>query len=53
MRNNLGFQLGQVLDVGQTSSHRLLVSLVNAFGGEVDTFGSADDGSGPLAGVVA
>ncbi len=49
---NLGFQLGQVLDVGKSSSHRLLVSLVNAFGGDVDTFGAADDGSGPLAGVV-
>lgn len=49
---NMGFKLGQVLDVGQKSAHRLHVSVLNAFGADVDTFGSADDGSGPLAGVV-
>lgn len=49
---NLGFQLGQVLDVGRTSAHRLHVAVLNAFGADVDEFGSADDGSGALAGVV-
>lgn len=49
---NMGFQLGQMLDVGRTSSHRLLVSILNAFGADVDRFGSADDGRGPLAGVL-
>lgn len=49
---NMGFKLGQALDVGQKSAHRLHVSVLNAFGAEVDTFGSADDGTGPLPGVV-
>jgi len=50
---NLGFQSGQVLDVGQTSAHRLHVAVLNAFGADVQVFGSADDGTGPLSGVVA
>lgn len=50
---NMGFQLGQFLDVGRTSAHRLHVAVLNAFGADVDTFGSADDGRGALAGVVA
>jgi len=50
---NLGFQTGQMLDVGQTSAHRLHVSVLNAFGADVQQFGSADDGSGPLTGVLA
>lgn len=49
---NMGFKLGQVLDVGQKSAHRLHVSVLNAFGAEVDRFGSADDGSGPLPGIL-
>lgn len=49
---NLGFQTGQVLDVGQTSAHRLHVAVLNAFGADVQSFGSADDGSGPLSGVI-
>lgn len=49
---NLGFQTGQVLDVGQRSAHRLHVAVLNAFGADVDSFGSADDGTGALAGVV-
>jgi hypothetical protein len=50
---NMGFQVGQSLDVGRTSAHRLHVAVLNAFGADVDQFGSADDGSGALAGVVA
>lgn len=50
---NLGIQTGQALDVGRQSAHRLHVAVLNAFGADVDTFGSADDGSGPLAGVLA
>jgi len=49
---NLGFQTGQVLDVGHTSAHRLHVAVLNAFGAEVSTFGSADDGTGALTGVL-
>jgi hypothetical protein len=49
---NLGFATGQVLDVGRQSAHRLHVGVLNAFGAEVDTFGSADDGSGPLSGLL-
>lgn len=49
---NLGFRTGQVLDVGQTSAHRLHVAVLNAFGADVDAFGSADDGTGALAGIV-
>lgn len=49
---NLGFQTGQVLDVGRQSAHRLHVAVLNAFGADVATFGSADDGRGPLAGVL-
>lgn len=50
---NMGFQLGQFLDVGRTSAHRLHVAVLKAFGADVETFGSADDGRGALAGVVA
>lgn len=50
---NLGFQTGQMLDVGRTTAHRLHVSVLNAFGADVGTFGSADDGTGPLPGVLA
>jgi hypothetical protein len=50
---NLGFQPGQFLDSGQTSAHRLHVAVLNAFGADVQTFGSADDGSGPLTGILA
>jgi hypothetical protein len=50
---NLGFATGQVLDVGRQSAHRLHVAVLNAFGAEVDTFGSADNGTGALAGVLA
>ncbi len=49
---NLGFATGQVLDVGRQSAHRLHVAVLNAFGAEVDTFGSADDGSGALPGIL-
>src|SRR5690606_39157053 len=49
---NLGFQTGQMLDVGRTTAHRLHVAVLNAFGADVDSFGSADDGTGALAGVV-
>lgn len=49
---NLGFQTGQLLDVGQKSAHRLHVSVLNAFGADVQTFGSADDGTGPLTGIL-
>ena len=50
---NMGFQLGQFLDVGRQSAHRLHVSVLHAFGLEEETFGPADDGSGPLPGVLA
>jgi hypothetical protein len=50
---NMGFQTGQYLETAKTSAHRLHVSVLNAFGADVDTFGSADDGKGALAGVVA
>lgn len=49
---NLGLATGQVLDVGRQSAHRLHVAVLNAFGVDVDTFGSADDGRGPLSGVL-
>jgi hypothetical protein len=49
---NIGFQTGQCLDVGQTSAHRLHVAVLNAFGADVSQFGSADDGSGPLSGIL-
>lgn len=49
---NIGFNTGQFLDVGQQSAHRLHVAVLNAFGADVDTFGSADDGTGPLAGIA-
>ena len=49
---NLGFQTGQVLDVGRTSAHRLHLAVLNAFGADVESFGSADDGSGALSGVL-
>jgi len=49
---NMGFQLGQVLDVGRQSAHRLHVAVLNAFGADVETFGSADDGRGALAGII-
>jgi hypothetical protein len=49
---NMGFQLGQVLDVGRQSAHRLHVAVLNAFGADVDTFGSADDGRGALPAIV-
>lgn len=50
---NMGFQLGQFLDVGRQSAHRLHVSVLNAFGLDEETFGPADDGTGPLPGVLA
>lgn len=50
---NLGFATGQMLDVGRSSAHRLHVAVMNGFGADVDTFGSADDGAGPLAGILA
>lgn len=49
---NLGFDTGQFLDAGQTSAHRLHVAVLNAFGADVDSFGSADDGTGALPGVL-
>jgi hypothetical protein len=49
---NLGFQVGQALDVGRQSAHRLHVAVLNAFGADLQSFGSADDGAGALAGVV-
>jgi hypothetical protein len=50
---NMGFQTGQMLDVGRASAHRLHVAVLNAFGADVSTFGSADDGSGALPGIIA
>lgn len=50
---NLGLQTGQYLEVPKTSAHRLHVSVLNAFGADVDTFGNADDGTGALPGVLA
>lgn len=49
---NIGFDTGQFLDVGQTSAHRLHVAVLNAFGADVQTFGSADDGTGALPGIL-
>jgi hypothetical protein len=49
---NIGFNTGQFLDVGRASAHRLHVAVLNAFGADVDKFGSADDGTGPLAGIA-
>jgi hypothetical protein len=49
---NLGFHTGQYLEATGTSAHRLHVAVLNAFGAEVDTFGSADDGVGPLTGIA-
>jgi Protein of unknown function (DUF1552) len=50
---NIGFQTGQYLETAKTSAHRLHVAVLNAFGADVDTFGSADDGKGALSGIVA
>ena len=50
---NIGFQTGQLLDVGQMSAHRLHVAVLNAFGADVQKFGSADDGTGALTGIFA
>jgi len=51
---NLGLKTGQYLRTPSTSSaHRLHVAVLNAFGADVTKFGSADDGSGPLTGILA
>lgn len=51
---NLGLQTGQYLKTPSTmSAHRLHVAVLNAFGADVKTFGSADDGTGSLTGVLA
>jgi hypothetical protein len=50
---NLGIQTGQYLEATGTSAHRLHVAVLNAFGADVNVFGSADDGSGPLTGILA
>lgn len=49
---NLGFRVGQALDVGRQSAHRLHVAVLNAFGAEVESFGSADEGAGALPGIA-
>lgn len=50
---NLGIKTGQYLRAPSTSSaHRLHVAVLNAFGADVNHFGNADDGSGPLTGVL-
>ncbi len=46
-------QTGRYLDFGDARHNGLLVSLCNIMGlSEVTSFGSLDDGSGPLAGLV-
>jgi hypothetical protein len=46
-------QTGRYIDYGQARHNGLLVSLCNLMGlHEVTSFGSLDDGSGPLAGLV-
>lgn len=50
--SNLGFHTGQYLEATGTSAHRLHVAVLNAFGADVDTFGSADDGVGALTGIA-
>jgi hypothetical protein len=46
------FETGRLIDVGDVSHNRLLVSIGNAMGlEELDVFGNLDEGSGPLAGL--
>lgn len=49
---NMGFQLGQFMEVSTTSAHKLHTSVLNAFGLAATGFG-IEPNSGPLAGIVA
>jgi hypothetical protein len=46
-----GFMTGRFLQFGGVANNRLLVSILNALGVEVDTWGTAESGSGGLTGL--
>src|SRR5688572_21399066 len=48
---NAGLQTGRFLQYTDVENNRLLVSILNALGIDVDTYGDLDDGTGPLSGL--
>jgi hypothetical protein len=46
------FKTGQLLDFGGMYHNRLLVSVANALGFDIETFGDPDGGSGALEGLT-
>lgn len=49
---NLGLPQGRLLEYDGVENNRLLVSIAQLLGMQVDTFGTNDNGSGPLPGLV-
>ena len=45
------FETGRFLDVGSVNHSHLLVSIAQAFGLGISTFGNPASGSGPLGGL--
>lgn len=51
--SNLGINTGRFLTFDDGTSHnRVLVSILQAMGHDLDTYGELDDGSGPLPGLL-
>jgi len=48
---NTGLATGRFLSVGDVAHNRLLVSVLNALGMDIDTYGDLDNGSGGLPGL--